>query len=135
MTRLPRIARAAALLAALALSAGACEFNGAYDLPLPGSPVDEDHSFEVSAEFQDILNVVPRSPVMVDDVTVGEVTSVKRVGWHAAIPTCSSCGRSGYDRRLDHKSRMGREFHVRFCEGLGVKFPRATRPSHLEHRH
>src|ERR1700678_4595208 len=21
---------------------------------------------------------------------------------------------------------MGREFHVRFCEGLGVKFPRAT---------
>ena len=56
MTRLPRIARAAALLTALALSAGACEFNGAYDLPLPGSPVDEDHSFEVSAEFQDILN-------------------------------------------------------------------------------
>jgi pentatricopeptide repeat protein len=22
---------------------------------------------------------------------------------------------------------MGREFHVRFCEGLGVKLPRATR--------
>src|SRR5437899_2174818 len=22
---------------------------------------------------------------------------------------------------------MGREFHVRFCEGLGVRFPRATR--------
>src|SRR4051812_22126658 len=22
---------------------------------------------------------------------------------------------------------MGREFHVRFCEGLGVQFPRATR--------
>src|SRR5262249_12433747 len=49
------------------------------------------------------------------------------VGWHAAIPTCSFSGRSGYDRRLDHKSRMGREFHVRFCEGLGVQFPRATR--------
>ena len=25
------------------------------------------------------------------------------------------------------KSRMNREVHVRFCEGLGVKFPRATR--------
>src|SRR3954471_16317899 len=49
------------------------------------------------------------------------------VGWHDAIPTCSFCGRWGYDRRLDHKSRMGREFHVRFCEGLGVQFPRATR--------
>ena len=23
---------------------------------------------------------------------------------------------------------MNREVHVRFCEGLGVKFPRATRP-------
>ena len=35
--------------------------------------------------FQDILNVVPKSPVMVDDVTVGEVTDVERVGWHAKL--------------------------------------------------
>src|SRR5687768_13766303 len=49
------------------------------------------------------------------------------VRWHAAILICSFSGRLGYDRRLDHKSRMGREFHVRFCEGLGVQFPRATR--------
>ena len=26
------------------------------------------------------------------------------------------------------RSRMNREVHVRFCEGVGVKFPRATRP-------
>jgi hypothetical protein len=26
------------------------------------------------------------------------------------------------------KSRMTRECHVRICEGLGVKFPGATRP-------
>ncbi len=25
------------------------------------------------------------------------------------------------------RSRMNREAHVRICEGLGVKFPRATR--------
>ena len=62
-----------------------CEFEGAYDLPLPGSPVDEDDSFEVTAEFADVLNVVPRSVVMVDDVTVGEVIEVDRVGWHARI--------------------------------------------------
>src|SRR6185295_264134 len=49
------------------------------------------------------------------------------VGWHAALPICSFCGRWGYDRRLDHKSRMGCELHVRFREGLGVKLPRATR--------
>lgn len=62
-----------------------CEFEGAYDLPLPGSPVDEDHSYEVTAEFRDILNIVPRSPVMVDDVTVGEVVEVDRAGWHAKV--------------------------------------------------
>jgi phospholipid/cholesterol/gamma-HCH transport system substrate-binding protein len=69
--------------AALALSG--CKFNGAYDLPLPGHPVDADHSYQVSAEFRDILSVVPRSPVKVNDVTVGEVTEVRRVDWHASI--------------------------------------------------
>ena len=32
-------------------------------------------------------------------------------------------------QRLDNKSRMNREIHVRFCEGLGVKLPRSTRQS------
>jgi phospholipid/cholesterol/gamma-HCH transport system substrate-binding protein len=80
--------RTLSLLLSGALLAGglsACDFDGAYDLPLPGSPVDADKSFEVTAEFEDILNVVPRSPVMVDDVTVGEVTEVERVGWHARV--------------------------------------------------
>jgi phospholipid/cholesterol/gamma-HCH transport system substrate-binding protein len=80
--------RGVPLLAAAVLSAGAltgCDFDGAYDLPLPGSPVDADESFEVTIDFEDILNVVPRSPVMVNDVTVGEVTDVERVGWHARI--------------------------------------------------
>ena len=73
-----------AVLAGALLTSG-CQFDGAYDLPLPGSPVDADHSYEVTAEFADILNIVPKSPVMVDDVTVGEVTDVARVGWHARI--------------------------------------------------
>jgi phospholipid/cholesterol/gamma-HCH transport system substrate-binding protein len=80
-----RLIQAVVGLTAIALTTTACDFDGAYDLPLPGSPVDADHSFEVTAEFQDILNVVPRSPVMVDDVTVGEVTDVERVGWHARV--------------------------------------------------
>jgi hypothetical protein len=29
--------------------------------------------------------------------------------------------------RLDSRSRMSGDAHVRFCESLGVKFPRATR--------
>ena len=74
-----------ASIAAAALMLTGCEFDGAYDLPLPGSPVNEDNSFEITAEFADVLNVVPRSVVMVDDVTVGEVTDVERVGWNAVL--------------------------------------------------
>ena len=80
-----RAARWGVVVLLLALVSSGCRFDGAYDLPLPGSPVDADHAYEVTADFADILNVVPRSPVMVDDVTVGEVTDVERVGWHARV--------------------------------------------------
>ena len=80
-----RMMRWVAGLAAGAVLLSGCDFDGAYDLPLPGSPVDADESFEITADFADVLNVVPRSPVMVDDVVVGEVTEVERVGWHARV--------------------------------------------------
>jgi phospholipid/cholesterol/gamma-HCH transport system substrate-binding protein len=78
--RLKVYVAAAAVLSTLALSG--CE---AYDLPLPGSPVDADHAIEVTAEFRDVLSLVPRSPVQVNDVTVGEVVDVTRDGWHAEV--------------------------------------------------
>ncbi|MGH3336045.1 MAG: MCE family protein [Nocardioides sp.] len=81
--RLRRSLPAVVVAGALVLSG--CEFEGAYDLPLPGSPVDEEDAYQVTAEFADVLNVVPRSVVMVDDVTVGEVTEVDRIGWHAKV--------------------------------------------------
>jgi len=80
-----RLARCVVVLVAGALLLTSCKFDGAYDLPLPGGPVDADDAITVTAEFDDILNIVPKSPVMVDDVTVGEVTDVERVGWHAKI--------------------------------------------------
>lgn len=64
---------------------GACDFDGAYDLPLPGSPVSGEQTYTVTAEFDDVLNVVPRSPVMVSDVVVGEVDEVERDGWNAVV--------------------------------------------------
>ncbi len=79
------LARPFVVLMGTVLLLTGCEFDGAYDLPLPGSPVDADHSYEITADFNDILSVVPRSPVMVDDVTVGEVTEVERVGWNARV--------------------------------------------------
>ena len=72
-----------ALLLACVLSG--CTFNGVYDLPLPGNKVSNGDSFEVSADFADALNVVPRSSVMVADVPVGQVESITRVGWHARV--------------------------------------------------
>ena len=80
-----RLLQALVAVITTGLTTTACDFDGAYDLPLPGSPVDADHSYEVTAHFADILNVVPRSPVMVDDVTVGEVTEVERSGWNAVV--------------------------------------------------
>ena len=62
-----------------------CSFGGVYDLPLPGNKVSKDHGFEVSADFADALNVVPRTAVMVGDVPVGQVESISRVGWHARV--------------------------------------------------
>ena len=79
-----RFARSRGLrLAAALLCLGTLTGCEAYDLPLPGSPVDEDEAFEVTATFRDVLDLVPRSPVKVNDVTVGEIVEIRRVGWEA----------------------------------------------------
>ena len=75
----------ATLVMAAGLMMSGCEFEGAYDLPLPGSGVDADESYVITADFQDVMNVVPKSPVMVDDVPVGTVTEVDRIGWTARL--------------------------------------------------
>lgn len=62
-----------------------CQFDGAYDLPLPGNAVDKDDGYAVTVEFRDALNVVPRTAVMVNDVVVGQVEDVERKGWHAEV--------------------------------------------------
>ena len=48
------------------------------------------------------------------------------------IPCCVGLRPRGFKSKAG-RSRMNREVHVRFCEGMGVKFPRATRP--LIHTH
>jgi hypothetical protein len=56
---------------------------------------------------------------------------LRPIGWDASrggTRRYSCCGPSERCRRPDRKSRMRREPHVRFREGAGVKFPRATRP-------
>jgi phospholipid/cholesterol/gamma-HCH transport system substrate-binding protein len=74
-----------ALLCALVTPAAACDFDGAYDLPLPGGVELGARPFEVTAEFRDVISLVPKSEVRVGDVPVGEITDVRRSGWHAEV--------------------------------------------------
>src|SRR5713101_3191822 len=72
-----------------------------------------------------------------DCVGATEVQAVARtqvcltmlVGAHRATRPQALCfvGTGGATPRLDYRSRMRRESHVRFCEGGGVRLPSATR--------
>ncbi|TQL68441.1 phospholipid/cholesterol/gamma-HCH transport system substrate-binding protein [Nocardioides albertanoniae] len=75
-----------ALVAMLGLVAAAsgCGVQ-AYDLPLPGKEVATGEGYVVTAEFRDVVDVVPRTKVMANDVPVGQVDSVQRKGWHAKV--------------------------------------------------
>jgi phospholipid/cholesterol/gamma-HCH transport system substrate-binding protein len=87
MRTAPR-ARTVHLMAMLVVAflVSSCRFDGAYDLPLPGGKaVKAGDAITITAEFTDALNVVPRTAVMVDDVPVGQVSQIDRVGWHAKI--------------------------------------------------
>ncbi|MGI8332996.1 MCE family protein [Actinomadura scrupuli] len=84
-------ARTAALLSGLvAVTAAGCGpggFGGVQDLPLPGGADVGDHPYTVTAEFANVLNLVPQSAVKVNDVAVGRVTRVAlpRDGWSARV--------------------------------------------------
>jgi phospholipid/cholesterol/gamma-HCH transport system substrate-binding protein len=75
-----RAALAAVVLGALAL--GGCS---AYDLPLPGGAGTGDNSYTVTAEFADVLDLVPQSSVKVNQVTVGSVEDIQVTGWTATV--------------------------------------------------
>jgi len=73
-----------AVLVAASLTLSACDFSVA-DLPLPGGADVGDHPVEVTAEFADVLDLVPQSTVKVADVTVGRVTDVELDNYNAKV--------------------------------------------------
>ena len=73
------------LLIASALVLSGCQGLQAYDLPFPGKQVDPDDGYQVTAQFADVVDIVPRSLVLMNDVPVGQVDSVEREGWHAKV--------------------------------------------------
>lgn len=70
----------AALVAALGISLGltGCGIlgGGVYDAPLPGGADLGKDPITVTAEFADVLDLVPQSSVKVDNVAVGRVTDI-----------------------------------------------------------
>jgi phospholipid/cholesterol/gamma-HCH transport system substrate-binding protein len=62
-----------------------CEFNGWYDVQLPGGAAADGHAYRVTVEFRDVLDLVPQSAVKVNNVTVGAVEKVELDGWHARV--------------------------------------------------
>lgn len=81
----PRILLLATALVVALLGLSGCGGIQAYDLPLPGKQVGASDGYRVTADFADVVDVVPRTLVMANDVPVGQVDSVKRVGWHARV--------------------------------------------------
>ena len=75
---LPRLAAATAACLVLA----GCS---AYDLPLPGGAGGGDDAYTVTAEFSDVLDLVPQSAVKVNQVTVGTVEGIDVTGWTATV--------------------------------------------------
>lgn len=79
-----RPARIAAGGLALALLTG-CGFRGAASIPLPGGEGQGSDAYQVTIEFQDVIDLVPQSAVKVNDVTVGSVDSIDVDGWTARV--------------------------------------------------
>ena len=72
------------LVAAGALLLSGCDFN-VFSLPLPGGAKIKGPSYVVTAEFKDVLDLVPKSSVKVNDVTVGRVERVWLDGYVAKV--------------------------------------------------
>lgn len=83
--RMPRARRSLVALATgvALLAASGCQ--GAFDLPLPGGAAQSGDIIRVTAEFADVLDLVPQSSVKVDQVTVGSVEKIELNGWTARV--------------------------------------------------
>jgi phospholipid/cholesterol/gamma-HCH transport system substrate-binding protein len=71
-------------LLAMAMLLTGCDFS-VYSLPLPGGAKIKGPSYTVTVEFADVLDLVPKSSVKVDDVTVGTVEKVWLDGYVAKV--------------------------------------------------
>lgn len=84
MTRFGARARVAVALLAGMLTLSGCDFD-VYKLPLPGGADTGSDPISVKVQFDDVLDLVPKSSVKVNDVTVGQVSDVELDGDKAVV--------------------------------------------------
>jgi phospholipid/cholesterol/gamma-HCH transport system substrate-binding protein len=82
--RFRTVARAFAGVLAGSIVLTGCDFD-VYSLPLPGGTDVGDDAITVTVQFQDVLDLVPKSSVKVNDVSVGQVTDISLHGQTAEV--------------------------------------------------
>ena len=71
-----KVTAAAAAAAFLVAGCSSGGFNGIYSLPLPGGASLGSHPFTVTAQFSNVVDLVPQSAVRVNGVAVGRVSKI-----------------------------------------------------------
>lgn len=104
------------LLGSLVLSG--CDFD-VYALPLPGGTDVGDHPITVTVQFQDVLDLVPKSTVKVNDVSVGQVKKITLDGYTAVVQL---------ELRNDTKLPDNAIAEIRQTSLLGEKFVSLSAP-------
>jgi phospholipid/cholesterol/gamma-HCH transport system substrate-binding protein len=77
--------RAIALGGVVAMSVTGCGFGGVNSLPLPGAVGRESDATIYHVEFANIGTLESNSPVMIDDVVIGSVDTMRVHDWHAEV--------------------------------------------------
>jgi phospholipid/cholesterol/gamma-HCH transport system substrate-binding protein len=76
--------KASLLLVVASVLLSGCDFD-VYQLPLPGGTDVGDNPMTVTVMFEDVLDLVPKSTVKVNDVSVGNVSNVQLDGYVAEV--------------------------------------------------
>ncbi len=77
-----RVLATTSVVTAAALATSGCQ--GLYGVTLPGS-IGGAGTYQVSAVFRDVADLVPQSSVKVGDITVGSVRAIRVDGWDALV--------------------------------------------------
>jgi len=142
--------RIAGVLAGVLLLASCSDggFSGLYNTPLPGGADLGDHPYRVTAQFSDVLDLVPQASVKVNDVPVGRVEKIELApDTHSALVTLTVNGDivlpANAGAELRQSSLLGEKFvelHTptaevatgRLADGANIPLARTNRNPEVE---